>query len=57
MELRRLACYNPDWLEKLEEWEIELLEVNEEDYDFSLEDKQPDRPSEQLLPVAGPSSH
>ncbi|KAI0696214.1 hypothetical protein C8T65DRAFT_583621, partial [Cerioporus squamosus] len=30
-------CYNPEWLEKLEDWEIELLEIVDEDYDFTLD--------------------
>ncbi|RPD70237.1 hypothetical protein L226DRAFT_470548 [Lentinus tigrinus ALCF2SS1-7] len=30
-------CYNSEWLEKLEDWEIELLEIVNEDYDFTLD--------------------
>ncbi|TFK81047.1 hypothetical protein K466DRAFT_502838, partial [Polyporus arcularius HHB13444] len=34
-------CYNDDWLDTLQDWEIELLEIVDEDYDFTLDPPPP----------------
>ncbi len=47
-------CYNSEWLETLDEWEIELLEINEEEYDFALEAKPLKLQPPQFGGVAGP---
>ncbi|TFK79870.1 hypothetical protein K466DRAFT_504858, partial [Polyporus arcularius HHB13444] len=45
-------CYNDKWLETLADWEIEILEIINEDYDFTL-----DPPAAAAGPsAAGPSS-
>lgn len=51
-------CYNPDWLAKLEDWEVELLEIVDEPYDFTFDEDTPTgaQTNQQGVPTPGEST-